>query len=271
MLGTGSYSLKGTDSAGKAVALGVNGSSLTTGGAPTEVTEPTVARVYADTRSNTITVTPITSLNVKGVIVPDGTTLAYAGNGRWEQQVTLDRTTSEQYINRSIYFALNNDEAYAIRRHTNSSEAGVAADGFSGENIRLNNGTYTLWRSTSRRHMIFGIDAEINPYRVSVFGSSVANGQGASELPGLRLALRRTSCKKRAEGGREPVSARDIGRGHRRQHHSSICSNRYDDVIHDFGHFVAHRSLARQRGHPRQLGNPARGLQPDSATTCRPS
>lgn len=235
MLGTGSYSLKGTDSAGKAVALGVNGSSLTTGAAPTEVTEPTVARVYADTRSNTITVTPITSLNVKGVIVPDGTTLAYAGNGRWEQQVTLDRTTSEQYINRSIYFALNNDEAYAIRRHTNSSEAGVAADGFSGENIRLNNGTYTLGVDLAQGTV--SVDAEIDPYRVSVFGSSVANGQGAENFHGYAY-LYGEQLKKRATSGdsQYPLYTSGVSIG---GNTTVNLLNRYDDVIHDFGHFVA--------------------------------
>ena len=233
-LGEGSYTIEGTDEGGNTLSYGIADGKLTANGAATEVAEATVARIYANTKTNTVTVTPITSMAVKGVIVPANTTLAYAGNGRWEQEVALDKTTGEQYLNRSIYFALNGDDTYAIRRSTNSDVAGVAADGFSGENIRLNNGTYTLTVDLTEGKV--GVAAEIDPYRVSVFGSSVANGQGAENFRGYAY-LYGEQLKKRTDRGDSeyPLYTSGVSIG---GNTTTNLLNRYDDVIHDFGHFV---------------------------------
>lgn len=234
MLQPGQLSFKGVNADEEAYNFGVADGKLLVDGEALTVEEAMLARIYVNTRESSVAITPITSLAVKGSIVPDGTVLEYQGNGLWQSEVVLDRQGESQFVNRSIYFALNGDDNYAIRRTANSYEAGVAADGFSGENIRLNNGTYTFTVDLAKG--LIGIDAPVNAHRVSVFGSSVANGQGATDFQGYAYLYGKQLNDRYTNGLSEnPFHTSGVSIG---GNTTKNLLNRYDDVIHDFGHYV---------------------------------
>lgn len=233
-LKAGEYSFKGVTDGGEDIILGDADGELKAGGTAYQVTEPQIVRLTADTRNHTLTVLPITSLNVKGSIVPDGTTLDYAGRGVWRSTVALDKNYSGEYINRNIYFAFNNNDALAVKRVAGSHSVAMPSQGYAGENIRLNRGTYEITLDMGAG--VFEIDAEVNPYRVSVFGSSVANGQGASNFQGYAYLYGKQLEKRTADGESAyplHISGVSIGGNTTRN-----LLDRYDDMLHDFGHYV---------------------------------
>lgn len=233
-LSPGSYSFVGKTTNGQAVTLGVNGEKLVTNGEAAEISEPQLVRLIADTHAEKIEITPLTSLAVKGSIVPDGTTLDYVGRGVWQSTVNLDKSAAGEYLSHNIYFAFNNDDALAVRRLPQSASVGSVADGYSGENIRLNNGTYTLTLDMSTH--TFNIDGEVNPYRISMFGSSVANGQGAENLHGYAyLYGRQLEQRTKNNQSEYPLEISGIAIG---GNTTTSLLNRYDDMLHDFGHYV---------------------------------
>lgn len=234
-LSPGEYTFEGLTPEGDAVVFGSGDDGALKVGAPAyTVAEETVVRLRVDTRARTVDILPIEGIAVKGSIAPEGTVIPYAGGGVWSGEVALTKTASGEYLTHNIYFALNGDEALAIRRVAGSDALAMVADGTPGENIRLNNGTFTI--SLDLNAMTFGIDAEVNPYRVSVFGSSVANGQGASNFQGYAW-LYGNQLKKRTEGGqsRYPLEISGVAIG---GNTTRNLLDRYDDVIHDFGRYV---------------------------------
>ena len=49
----------------------------------------------------------VSSVEIKGSVVADGTTLPYCGNGLWRGEVSLDVPKEGQYIGRYVYFTIN--------------------------------------------------------------------------------------------------------------------------------------------------------------------
>ncbi len=230
-LNPGTYGFAGVTDSGETVFLGSLDGALKADGEPLEVAESQLVRLTADTRNHKLTLLPITSLDVKGMIVPNNTTLDYAGRGIWRSTVALDKKTSAEYVNRNIYFTFNNDDALAVRRVAGSPA--VVTEG-GGENIRLNNGTYEITLDMARRE--FAIDAEVDPYRVSVFGSSVANGQGSTNFQGYAYFYGQQLEKRTANGdSRYPFKISGVSIG---GNTTTNLLNRYDDMLHDFGRYV---------------------------------
>lgn len=199
----------------------------------------TASAAYADGSSyrnrNTQEVIPVESIVLKGSIVPDGTQLQYAGDDVWKAVVDLDKPTANEYIDRNFYFAINGDESLAIRRIGATTRVGMQSEGLGAlENIRLNNGTYEI--TLDLANYTCTVDREIDPMRVSVFGSSVANGQGAESMRGYAY-LYGEQLKERHAAGSSPNALYTSG--------VSIGGNttlslidRYIDVINDFGRYV---------------------------------
>lgn len=239
-LNPGTYTFKGVDKNNADVELGIDDSGkLVSGGAAINVSEKQLVRIaLTSTSDNDIyEVTPIKSLNIKGSIVPDNVTLAYAGNGVWSSEVTLDKATptSTDYPNRNFYFLFNNDENLAVRRHRGTAEVDMAIDGYNGlENIRLNQGTYTV--TLDMRSFTYGIDADIDPLRVSVFGSSVANGQGADQMQGYAYLYGEQLKQRYADGlSKNALYTSGVSIG---GNTTTDLLNRYDDILHDFSKYV---------------------------------
>lgn len=204
------------------------------GGQAYSVDEEKVVRVKFDYAATTIEVTPV-ELYVKGNIVPDGTRLEYAGDGVWSSEVALDKGDVFLFSDKYFYFAFNNDDNLAVKRLSGSRSAmAMPSEGFATENIRLNRGTYTL--GLNMRDGFYTIDAPIDENKISVFGSSVANGQGAIGFKGYAYNYGQELGNRYQNGLSEHpfyTSGISIGGNNTRN-----LLDRYDELTHDFGRYV---------------------------------
>ena len=99
-------------------------------------------------------------VNLRGNIVPNGKiTIAAVGDNMYQQEVTLDDSSIFLFSDKYVYFE-------------------CPEQGYRSDNIRINGGTYTATFNLSTKQWSF--EAPIDEYRISAFGSSVCNGQGAS-------------------------------------------------------------------------------------------
>lgn len=175
----------------------------------------------------------VNSIELKGSIVPAGTTLDYKGDGVWRSTVNLSKFGSNEYPGRYFYFTLNGDDSKALRRIVCTND--IRLDTGQGlENIRLNNGIYDI--TLDLNNLTYGIEGDLDPMKISVFGSSVANGQGADSFHGYAY-LYGEQLKERNASGISPnalyTSGVSIG-----GNTTTALKNRYIDILHDFGKYV---------------------------------
>ena len=236
-LGAGTFSLTGTVDGG-AVTLSDNGNGTfgLEGSTPFAVAESCVARITVNTANKTVTVMPVT-MNVRGNIGAGNPAIPYKGDGVFEGEVTLQETASQQWVDKTMYFALNNNDSYAIKRlqgGTTRYVLGEVEKGQSTENIYQNSGTYTI--TVDMKQMVYNISAPIDENRISVFGSSVANGQGATDYKGYRYLYGQQLIARHNEGRSEtPFYTTNVSIG---GNTTVNLLNRYDDLIRDFGRYV---------------------------------
>ena len=176
----------------------------------------------------------VSSVEIKGSVVADGTTLPYCGNGLWRGEVSLDVPKEGQYIGRYVYFTINGNDSLTLRRKPRTDSLVYEPGGKKGENIRVNNGTYTV--TVDLNSSTFRFDAPVDPWRISVFGSSVANGQGAPGFKGYAYNYGNLLRKRSHEGAaRHPFYTSGVSIGGNTTRH---LLNRYDDLLRDFGRYV---------------------------------
>ena len=195
-----------------------------------------VARITVDAAKQTVDILPVT-MNVRGNIAVGNPEIAYKAGGVWESEVTLQETASQQWVDKTMYFALNNSEELAIKRLKNASTRyvlGMPSNGQDVENIYQNAGTYTITVDLTKNE--YNISAPIDENRISVFGSSVANGQGATDYMGYRYLY-----------GQHLIQRYESGESKTRFYTSNVSIggnttnnllSRYDDLIRDFGRYV---------------------------------
>lgn len=208
--------------------------SVKIGGKPFVNNREQVVRVRFDSRHSQLRVLPVT-LSLKGNIVKDGTQMAYAGNGVWKSQVEMNSGDVFLFSDKFFYFTLNGQDSLAIKRLTGTrNSVGMPSEGYQTENIRINRGTYTLTLDMNQR--TWDIDAPIQEYRISAFGSSVCNGEGAEGHKGYAFMYGQQLAD-RYLLGKSPtpfeVSGVSIG-----GNSTVALLHRYDELIHDFGRYV---------------------------------
>ena len=236
-LEVGSFTLSGIVD-GETVTLSDkgDGSFDVEGETPFSVTQNCVARITVNTGNKTVTILPVT-MNVRGNIGAGNPAIPYKGNGIFEGEVTLPETASQQWVDKTMYFALNNDDALAIKRLQGAATRYVLGEvekGQSVENIYQNSGTYTI--TVNMKDMVYDIAAPIDENRISVFGSSVANGQGATDYKGYRYLYGQQLIARHNEGRSEnPFYTTNVSIG---GNTTTNLLNRYDDLIRDFGRYV---------------------------------
>jgi hypothetical protein len=195
-----------------------------------------VARITVDANKQTVEVLPVT-MHVRGNMGTGNPQIAYKANGVWESEVTLKETSSQQWVDKTMYFALNNTDNLAIKRLKNASTRyvlGMASNGQDVENIYQNAGTYTI--TVDMANGVYNISAPIDENRISVFGSSVANGQGATDYKGYRYLYGQHLIQRYEKGlsdTRFYTSNVSIG-----GNTTNALLGRYDDLIRDFGRYV---------------------------------
>lgn len=238
----GSYALEGTTIEGQDVTLTSTGEGsfdvLGEGGTlvPFNAEKDCVARITLDAQKQTIDILPVT-LNVRGNIASGNPAVAYKGAGVWEGEVILKETSSQQWVDKTMYFAFNNNDALSIRRLKGASTRyalGMESDGQDVENIYQNAGKYIL--TVDMANGVYDIQAPIDEYRISVFGSSVANGQGATDFKGYRYLYGQHLIQRYQQGESEnPFYTTNVSIG---GNTTNDLLNRYDDLIRDFGRYV---------------------------------
>jgi len=197
-----------------------------------------VARITVNANSQTVEVLPVT-MHVRGNMGngSGNPQIAYKANGVWESEVTLKETSSQQWVDKTMYFALNNSDGLAIKRLRNASTRyvlGMPSNGQDVEDIYQNAGTYTI--TVDLANNVYAISAPIDENRISVFGSSVANGQGATDYKGYRYLYGQHLIQRYEKGlsdTRFYTSNVSIG-----GNTTNNLLNRYDDLIRDFGRYV---------------------------------
>ena len=233
----GDFVLKATTTSGESLVLGqgAKDGEAVVDGASFNITEEQVVRVVFDTKGNRLTVLPV-ELFVKGNIVKNGTKVEYAGNGVWSSEVDMNDGDVFLFSDKYFYFAFNNDDQLAVRRRSGTrSNVAMADDGYTLENIRINRGTYTL--TLDMRRSTWNVDAPIDEYKISAFGSSVCNGTGASDNKGYAYLYGQLLERRYGQFGLSNypfvVSGVSIG-----GNTTINLLNRYDEMIHDFGRYV---------------------------------
>ncbi len=203
-------------------------------GKPFRITQEQVVRVRLDTSTDSICILPV-ALYLKGNIVPDGTQMQYAGHGVWRSTVEMNVGDVFLFSDKYFYFAFNNDDALSVKRLQNKrGSVGMPGEGFRTENIRINRGTYTV--SLDMSDYSWDIDAPINECRISAFGSSVCNGEGAEQHKGYAWMYGEQLNERYSRGESQTpfqVSGVSIG-GNNTQN----LLDRYDEMLHDFGRYV---------------------------------
>lgn len=196
------------------------------------------ARITVDANRQTVEVLPVT-MHIRGNMGngSGNPQIAYKANGVWESEVTLKETSSQQWVDKTMYFALNNSDGMSIKRLKNASSRyvlGMASNGHDVEDIYQNAGTYTI--TVDLDNNVYNISAPIDENRISVFGSSVANGQGATDYKGYRYLYGQHLIQRYQKGlsdTRFYTSNVSIG-----GNTTNNLLNRYDDLIRDFGRYV---------------------------------
>lgn len=165
----GNYTVSATDDSGETFDLPV---TLTEG----------VNLINVNYNTNEVEATPITYLCVQGSAVggwsTTGQELTYAGNGTWNFKGELKGYDTNSDSGR-VNFLINKDWSPTFKK-VSGSKHDLTKDG--GDDIPLNPGNYNITVDLNNMTFDFanGLD-ELDPYRITMMGSSVANGQGAAQ------------------------------------------------------------------------------------------
>lgn len=233
----GSYRLEGV-SDGKTITLtdGGDGHFAVDGETPFAADKEQVVRITVNTAEKNIVLLPV-KMYVRGNMGAGSPVIPYKGQGVFEGQVTLRETTSQQWVDKTMWFALNNNDAYAIKRRPGAAtryDLGEAEKGEGTENIYQNAGTYTITVDMNKK--VYAIDAPVDEFRVSVFGSSVANGQGATDYKGYRYLYGQQLINRyKTKKSDYPFYTTNVSIG---GNTTTNLLDRYDDLIRDFGRYV---------------------------------
>ncbi len=234
-LKAGEFVITGVDSNGEEVTLGDNGMGrIVEDGSPIVVEEGGVMRVRIDTNTGEMSITPV-ELYLKGNIAVEGTRIGYAGGGVFSQEVVLDDSGVTQFADKYFYFAFNDDDNLAVKRLSDDrTGVGMASEGASVTNIRINGGTYTL--TLDMTNYKWDVDAPIDEYKISAFGSSSSNGYGAANYHGYAYMYDEQLAERYASGASQyPFSVSGISID---GNSAQDLIDRYDEAIHDFSRYV---------------------------------
>lgn len=231
----GRFVLIGQDAEGKVLTLGKGADGVLASSSDSIlINKEEVVRLRVDSQQRRLTITPV-HLFLRGNIAEPGTQLPYIGKVVWQGEVSMNHGDTFLFSDKYFYFAFNDQDSLAVRRLRGSrTQVGIEGEGLQLENIRINRGTYTLTLNMSQHS--WGISAPIDSLRISAFGSSVCNGQGAKGNRGYAYMYGQ-QLEQRYKDGLSPtpfhVSGVSIG-----GNTTINLLDRYDELIHDFGHYV---------------------------------
>lgn len=239
----GTFSLKALTSENETVTFGASDATngLAVDGNAIAAT-PGEAYITVDLDKHTYSIVPIEEWGLVGSVTPGGwdaskgVAISYQGSSVWGGKVELSRVSTISDRERFI-FVMNKSWDYQMKRiKGTANEVGLASQGYDIEDIYINHGTYHV--TLDLRNYVYYIDCGdgVDPYKISMMGSSVANGQGATGNQGY-AAMYGEMLENRFSGqvSASPWFMSGI----------SINGNntlnllaRYNDLIHDCGEYV---------------------------------
>ena len=241
--GSGDFSFKGTTKDGKTVNIGKGYKEGVVATNNYSIAAPVTGqiRLTIDLSSKTYEITPIESWTLVGSVTPNGWTvdkgvpLAYQGKGVWGGRVKL---TGISGVSDRERFVMNRSWDYVMKRvKGTTNEVGMGTQGYNTEDINLNHGTYHI--TLDLRRYVYYIDCGeegIDPFKISVMGSSVANGQGATNNHGYAYMYGELLDERfRNQESKFPWYTSGIAVN---GNNTLNLLARYNDLIHDCGTYV---------------------------------
>lgn len=228
----GSFMLRGVTGAGKTVTFGDGKSGkLKQKGKPMKAKHG-LAKVIVDVRDLTIKISPVKSVTVHGSVLGSPRKLNYDGAGIFTEDLKLDQPGGEEYLKHNIWFVANDKDT--LMRVPGTRGLAMKKDGLPVEKIRVNPGEYRLVLDLAAD--TFALQAPVDINRISVFGSSVANGQGAPGKRGYAFNYGEQLRQRSAAGvSKYPLYTSGVAIGGNTTRH---LLDRYDDMIRDHGLYV---------------------------------
>lgn len=243
--GSGDFSFKGTTKDGKTVNIGKGYKEGVVATNNYSIAAPVTGqiRLTIDLSSKTYEITPIESWTLVGSVTPNGWTvdkgvpLAYQGKGVWGGRVKLTGISGVSDRER-FNFVMNRSWDYVMKRvKSTTNEVGMGTQGYNTEDINLNHGTYHI--TLDLRRYVYYIDCGeegIDPFKISVMGSSVANGQGATNNHGYAYMYGELLDERfRNQESKFPWYTSGIAVN---GNNTLNLLARYNDLIHDCGTYV---------------------------------
>ena len=189
------------------------------------------------------TITPVEEWSIVGSVTEGGwnagagVPLAYQGKGVWGGRVKLTGlgTASDRA---RFNFIMNKSWDYTMKRISDTpNEVAFSNSGYSSSDINLNHGTYNI--TLDLRRFAFYIDCGeegIDPFKISVMGSSVANGQGADSNHGYAYMFGELQDERfKNQETRLPWYTSGISIG---GNSTLNLLARYNDLLYDCGKYV---------------------------------
>lgn len=243
--GSGDFSFKGTTKDGKTVNIGKGYKEGVVATNNYSIAAPVTGqvRLTIDLSSKMYEITPIESWTLVGSVTPNGWTvdkgvpLAYQGKGVWGGRVKLTGISGVSDRER-FNFVMNRSWDYVMKRvKGTTNEVGMGTQGYNTEDINLNHGTYHI--TLDLRRYVYYIDCGeegIDPFKISIMGSSVANGQGATNNHGYAYMYGELLDERfRNQESKFPWYTSGIAVN---GNNTLNLLARYNDLIHDCGTYV---------------------------------
>lgn len=243
MLKPGSFHIEGVSTEDAPLSYGVTseGKLVENSDEEYQVGGEQLSIVRVDFPEGTLTVTPITACSMTGSAVHGWSTsnvenLPYVGDGVWSGEVTL--TNRPSVSDRSRFnFILNNSWNYKISKVSGSENSvGFSWEDYSLADIYLNFGTYRITLDLNR--MVYNIESVngIDDHRITVMGSSVSNGQGATDNHGYAYMFDQLIGARHQDGlSDNPFFISSIAVN---GNNTINLLDRYSELVNDFSRYV---------------------------------
>lgn len=244
-LQSGKFSFTGTTKDGKTVSIGKGYKEGVVAANNYGISAPLTGqvRLTIDLTGRTYTIIPVENWTLVGSVTPNGWSvdkgvpLAYQGKGVWSGRVKLSGISGASDRER-FNFVMNKSWDYVMKRvKGTANELGMSSQGYDTEDINLNHGTYHI--TLDLRRYVYYIDCGeegIDPFKISVMGSSVANGQGATDNHGYAYMYGELLDERfRNQTSKLPWYTSGIAVN---GNNTLNLLARYNDLIHDCGTYV---------------------------------
>lgn len=190
LLDNGTFNFYTTqDGSGAVYGLGTSAGTLTLNGPAIDPTQTGTVLITVNLTANTYTITPI-NWSITGSSIANGWSgdapLTYQGGGIWSN--TIDMTVVGTDVNPRFVFKANQSWSYVMKKVTGSVDSVIMESqaneyGITMNDIDLKYGNFVI--TLNLNNYTYGIACVgIDDHKISFMGSSVMNGQGATNMLG---------------------------------------------------------------------------------------